>query len=422
MPSHSTSVPARHATARALRALLLLGAGASLAGASLALGYAEALSLAERQNPALLAQQSSLDGALAAQGAAGALPDPRLSVGIENLPISGMDRWSLTRDFMTMRRVALMQEVPNRAKRDARSLGAQARAERERAVLIMQRLRLHQALSTAWLSVQSAERREAVLLELTAENQRLQQSMGARIAGGSVQAGELLTARQEALALSDRRDELKRDAAKARAALRRLVGAQADETLDGEPPLAQLSAEALRARLHQHAELAVFPAMQGMAQAELREAQAEARGDWSWELAYSRRGSQWGDMVSLQLSFDLPWQKDRRQQPLIASRQREAERVAAEREDAERRHRQELDDELAELQSLDSQIARLETAGLPLAQDRAGLALSGYQSGRGDLGAVLSARTQVLEARLRLIELDLQRSLLRARLNYLAAE
>lgn len=404
------------------RALLLSASGACLVSPAFALSYAEALGLAERQNPALRAQQSSVDAAVAAQGEAGSLPDPKLSVGVENLPVSGMDRWSLTRDFMTMQRLALMQEVPNRAKREARVDGSRARAERERAMLIVQRLQLRAALGIAWVGVQSADRRRAVLDELLAENQRLQQMLPARIAAGSATAGDLLVARQEALTLADRADELKRDADKARAALRRLVGPQADEPLAGDIPALAVSPDELRARLHQHAELAAYPAMQAMARAELREAQSESRGDWAWEVAYSRRGAQWGDMVSFQVSFDLPWQKDKRQQPAIAARLREAERVDAEREEAERKHRQELEEELAELQALDRQIARIESSGLQLAKDRLALSMGGYQSGKADLGTVLAARSQVLEQGMRLIDLQAQRSVLQVRLNSLSEE
>ena len=45
--------------------------------------------------------------------AAGQLPDPVLKLGIDNLPVNGADRLSLTNDFMTMRRVGLMQELTN---------------------------------------------------------------------------------------------------------------------------------------------------------------------------------------------------------------------------------------------------------------------------------------------------------------------
>lgn len=400
---------------------LALAGGLNI-GSAQALGYREALLLAEQQSPGLAAQRLQLDAAAAAHGAAAALPDPKLSVGVENLPISGMDRWSLTRDFMTMQRLALMQDVPNRAKREARMQVSQARTERERTLVALQRLQVRQALGQAWVMAQSTDRRRELLDALLAENQRLQDSLPARIAGASAQATDLLAARQESLTLQDRRDELQRDARKARSALQRWIGPRAEEPLDDAPPPLAISIEQLRTDLHHHAELAVYPSMLGMAAAEVREAQAESRGDWSWELAYSRRGRQWGDMVSFQLSFDLPWQKGQRQEPLIRAKQLESQRIEAEQEDAARRHLQELDESALELQTLERQIERLQSDGIALAVDRSALALSSYQSGKADLGTVLASRAQVLETRLRLVELQAQRDSLLVRLNSLITE
>ena len=387
-----------------------------------ALSFAEAREIAEQQSPRVSAQRLQIDAVESAQKAAGTLPDPKLSVGLENLPISGMDRWSLTRESMTGQRLALMQEVPNQAKRAAKVASAQARVERERAALVLQRLQIRQELGLAWIAAQAVEQREQLLTELLAENQRLQDSLPARVAGGSAQAGDLLAAQQEALALSDRRDDLQRDRSKARAMLRRWVGPRADESLQGGTgPLIHPVAQ-LRAELSSPAELALYPTMQSMARAESHEAQSESRGDWSWEIAYSRRDRRWGDMVSFQVTFDLPWQKDRRQTPMIQAKQRELERLEAEQEDVARRHLQELDDSAAELQALDSQIERLKSTGLQLAQGRAELALGNYRAAKGDLGAVLGARAQVLETRLRLIDLQAQRDGVTTRLNSLIAD
>ena len=387
-----------------------------------ALSFAEAREIAEQQSPRVSAQRLQIDAVESAQKAAGTLPDPKLSVGLENLPISGMDRWSLTRESMTGQRLALMQEVPNQAKRAAKVASAQARVERERAALVLQRLQIRQELGLAWIAAQAVEQREQLLTELLAENQRLQDSLPARVAGGSAQAGDLLAAQQEALALSDRRDDLQRDRSKARAMLRRWVGPRADESLQGGTgPLIHPVAQ-LRAELSSHAELALYLTMQSMARAESHEAQSESRGDWSWEIAYSRRDRRWGDMVSFQVTFDLPWQKDRRQTPMIQAKQRELERLEAEQEDVARRHLQELDDSAAELQALDSQIERLKSTGLQLAQGRAELALGNYRAAKGDLGAVLGARAQVLETRLRLIDLQAQRDGVTTRLNSLIAD
>lgn len=144
----------------------------------------QATRLAREQAPALAAQRNALAGAQAAQPAAATLPDPRLTLGVDNLPLSGADRLSLTRDFMTMQRVGLMQEVPNRAKREARASGAQARVSREQAVLDAAGLAVQRDSALAWLAVYYAERRLGALQALDDENRVLLETLGPRIAAG----------------------------------------------------------------------------------------------------------------------------------------------------------------------------------------------------------------------------------------------
>jgi outer membrane protein TolC len=388
---------------------------------SAGLSFDETTRLAREQAPALQAQRSTLDGAQALLPAAATLPDPRLIVGLDNLPVTGADRFSTTADFMTMQRIGLMQEVPNTAKREARAAGAQARIERERALLAVTELAVRRDAALAWLAVYFAESRAARLADLERENQLLQDTLDARIASGQALPAERTMARIDALTLADRRDDALRDVERARASLRRWVGPRAVEPLEGEPPSLQVSAEQLRADLHRHAELAPYDAMQALARAEAREADAEQRGDWGWELVYSRR-PQYGDMMSFQLVFDLPWDRERRQQPQLIAKQREAARIEAERADTLRRHGEEIDAQLAELKALDAQHTRLERQALALNSERVALTLASYQAGRGDLGAVLTARREAVETRLRLIDLDAQRAALRVRLNTLIAE
>jgi cobalt-zinc-cadmium efflux system outer membrane protein len=386
------------------------------------LSFEQATQLARDQAPAMAAQRSTLAGAQTSQPAAATLPDPRLILGVDNLPISGPDRGSLTSDFMTMQRIGLMQEVPNGAKREARASGAQARIAREQALLAVTQLAVQRETAVAWLAVYYAERRVGELKALDTENRVLLDTLGPRIASGKAMPSEQLMARQEALALADRRDDALRDVAKARAALRRWVGARADEPLAGEPPRQSLDADAVRDGLHRHAELLPYEAMRAMAQADANEASAERKGDWAWELVYSRRGAQYGDMVSFQVSLDLPWQRDQRQEPQLLARLRDVDRIEAEREELLRRHREEVENQLAELQALDAQRARLQSTGQPLAAERVSLAMASYQAGRGDLSAVLAARREAVETGLRLIDIDMQRAALQVRLTTLIAE
>ncbi len=408
-----------------LAAIGALGALGALAAAPPAraagLDYAEALALARLNAPALRAQQASLAAATALQPAAASLPDPRLSLGVENLPINGADRYSLSRDSDTMQRLSLMQEVPNRAKREARVQIAGARVDRDRALLAAAELAVQRDAALAWLGVHFAQRRQALLGDFQRENQLLQDTLSARIANGAAAPAEMTAARQEALAIADRGDDLARDVARARAELQRWVGVRAGEALAGEPALPAVDATQLRGRMHHHAELRPYESMREVARAEMAEASAEQRGDWSWQVAYSRR-PRYDDMVSFMFSFDLPWQRERRVQPLINAKRHEIERIEAERDDLTRRHTSELESMLAELAALDAQHARLAGPGLALAVERVSLATASYRAGRADLGAVLMARTQALETRLRAIDLETQRATLRVRLATLMTE
>ena len=52
-----------------------------------------------------------------------------LRAGIENLPVTGADRFSTTRDSMTMKRIGISQEWLSADKRAARAGAAEAMAE-----------------------------------------------------------------------------------------------------------------------------------------------------------------------------------------------------------------------------------------------------------------------------------------------------
>ena len=386
------------------------------------LSFERALAVAVERAPKLDARRASVEGFSSAQLNAAQLPDPRLAVGIENLPITGPDRYSTTRDFMTMKRIGVAQEVPNAAKRQARGDAAEARTARERAALEVERLAVQREAALAWLARHFAERRLAGLNALERENTLLQDSIAARIAAGKALPADALLVRQEALALADRRDELRLEVAKAQAALKRWVGAAADAPLLGEAPLLLPDPHQTLDTVERHAELAGFAPMTALAEAEVRELEAAKKGDWGWEVSYAKRGPAYSDMVSVQFSFELPLWAGQRQEPQIATKRKELERIAAEREDLRRRNVEEVEARLAEHDELNRKLGRLTDAALPLAAQRVELLLASYSAGRSDLGMVLAARRDSAELQLRALELQAQRMSLRARLAYLVTE
>jgi cobalt-zinc-cadmium efflux system outer membrane protein len=407
---------------RAAACLLVASALGSMAPSRAApLSFDEALVLAEERAPALQARLAAVDGALHGRTSAGQLPDPKLAVGVENYPVTGMDRFSWNRESMTMRRVGVMQEMPNAARRAAQREGAQARAEREQAMLQAERLAVRREAAVAWVAQHYAERKLAVFSTLERENQVLQDTLAARIAGGTAMPADALMARQDALMLAERRDEAQAALDQARAALQRWTGLSA-ETDASAGPVIPLDATALVGRVDRHIELLPLIPMQAMARAEIAEAQASRRGDWGWELAYANRNRAYGDMVSFQLTFDLPVSPSTRQDPQAAVKRKELERLEAERDDALQRVRAELRGQIAELQRLERALERQQTAVLPLVAERVQLTLASYEGGRADLASVLSARRDAAEARFRSLDLEAQLMGQRARLAYLIAE
>jgi outer membrane protein TolC len=393
---------------RCVLSICFLGA-AGLAVAE-PLTFDAALELATRTSPDIAVQTASVGAAQSASVAAGRLPDPKLTVGVENFPVTGEERGSLTRDFMTMRKVGLMQEVPNGGKRQSRVAAATADAERAQAERRVSILMVRRDTALAWLARYYLERRGALFDELDRENQIFAQSVQAQFAGGRGMPADVVAPKQEAAEIADRRDELASEIAKSKAALRRWTGAAGDEPLEGDPPALTLDTERLRGHIHEHPELAVFVPMTQMAQAEVHEAEAAKRPDWGVELAYGRRGSAFSDMVSLQFTLDLPIFTRTRQDPQIAAKRQELNRVEAQRDAMLRDHTQELDAELAEYEMTTRQLARLREAHLPLARQKVDYQFASYRGGKADLTTVLSARRELIDERLKEIELDGKRA------------
>ena len=132
----------------------------------------EALRLASERAPMLEARRASVSAAQEEAARAGALPDPMLTIGIDNLPITGNGAFDTSVDDMTMKKIGLRQEIPSRAKRTARqSLAAreidEAQAQSQAEVLAVRR-----ATAEAWIAVWTAQH-ELMALEKLREQAAL---------------------------------------------------------------------------------------------------------------------------------------------------------------------------------------------------------------------------------------------------------
>ena len=389
------------------------------------LGFEEALRVAAERAPLLKVRAASVRGAAALQASATELPDPKLSVGIDSLPINGPDRGSLTRDNFTQRQLGWTQDVPNRAKRAARSDAALARTAREQALLQTEQLTVRRETGLAWLAVSFAYKRLQLFDDLIGQQRLLQGTANAQLAAGKIAPADVSAIELEALSLADRRDDLQRDVQQALAALRRWTGPISTpglSGLSGEVPQLTVDPAWLQANIERSAEVAAFTPLRAVADADMREAEAAKGGDWSWGIRYGKRGPAYSDFLSVQLTFDLPLSPETRQQPLIQARQKELERIQAERDETLLQQTQAIETSLNELTETTSKLERLRQHILPLARQRSEFTLAAYQSGRDKLASVLEARKQQTEMGLRALELQARQTAVQWRLNSFIAE
>jgi outer membrane protein TolC len=389
--------------------------------------HAQTLSLQEAQRRALerswqlAAQDSAVRSSREMAVAAGQLPDPVLKAGIDNLPVNGEDAFSLTRDFMTMRRIGVMQELTRGDKREARARRFEREAEKSLAERAAATASIERATALAWLERYYAE---TMLKVLNEQIEQVKGEIGAAEAvyrGGRGSQADVIGAHGTLAALEDKASELKRRVVVGKTNLARWIGEGAEAPLAPPPVMesVRLNEASLEQDLEHHPEIAVLAKQEEVAAAEARIAQASSTPDWTVELAYQQRGPSFSNMVSIGVSVPLPWDRGNRQDREIASKLAMAERMRAEREEMLRAHAGEVRGMLAEWRNGRERLARYETDLLPLAAERSKAALAGYQGGKTGITDLLLARRNETDTRMQAVQLEMDTARLWAQLNFL---
>ena len=246
----------------------------------------EVLRLATGQSRQLAAQDAAVAAAREMAVAAGQLPDPVLRLGIDNLPVNGPDAFSLTRDFMTMRRIGVMQEFTREEKRKLKIERGEQEAEREIASRRATLAGLQRDAALAWLDRYYVERMIAVSDGLVVQNQALMAAAEAAYRGGRGTQSDVLAASVALVMLEDRRDVLARQARTAQIALARWIGPAAERRLGGAPDIRALPFDAakLDSELQRHPQLGTYLRQIALAETNARLAEARPRRR-SWVLS-----------------------------------------------------------------------------------------------------------------------------------------
>jgi len=361
----------------------------------------EALELAVQRSESARGARAGASGAAEAARAAGQLPDPTLRVGVDNLPVTGSDRLSTTRDSMTMKRIGIGQEWLSSEKREARQSAADAMVARES--VAVRRSVADVRLQAAMAYVDAYYAGEALKLATVSEH-HLHEALEAARGRLSSSAGSS----QEVLALTSARGiaedesaEVRQAQATAQVALARWTGRPSDELTVPQTP-SKLSENAFVAT-----SAAVLAARSDMevARAEANVASANRKPNWTWEVSYGQRTG-YSDMVSVGVSIPLPVARDQRQDRETAARLAMVDKAQADLEEARRVAAAEYRAMTSDAQRLAERIERYRSAVVLPAGQRTTAALAGYRSNQVSLATLFEARHMEVEAQRKLLALQ----------------
>jgi outer membrane protein TolC len=378
----------------------------------------EALQLSLQRSPLTKAADASVQASREAAVKADQLPDPTLKVGIENVPVNGPDRWSTTRDFMTMRRVGIEQQWVSADKRAARSERARRAVQTEEGNYLENVARVRVETAKAWINVLYGQR--ALALFRAIEKQTAEDLVAVQAAhrGAKATASDVAQAQ---LALSQAQDATRKceqDLRNSRLALTRWTTVPVESVADQTPSLVShvpdLPVEDLE-KYHPMV-LAARRAI-NLADAETAVATRERRPDWSIEAGFSQR-PEFSNMVSIGVSIPLPINPSQKQDRDIAEKSALGTKARLQYEDALREMQTEIHNLATTLESIKERLARLNVDLLPPAAQQVELATAAYRAGSGSLSAVFNARKMLVERQLQVAELEKEAALTWAKLEH----
>lgn len=360
----------------------------------LALDAAVAEALAASPGAAMARARAEAAALLPSQ--AGSLPDPRLGVGVEALPIA---RPSLREEEMTQLRLSYTQELPYPGKRGLRTQEAGLEAQAAGAEAEEFRLALAREVRTTWWELFAAER----ALEVTRHAQDLMRQ-SVTLAQGKYKVGmagqpEVLSVQLELSRLLARELELQGRRAELAVRMNTLLGRPAADAVElpaaeAAPLPVLLPLERLQARAGERPLLRAAAHRVEAARSRQALARLDRHPDFMLGAAYGRREA-FPDLVSFEVSMNLPLFAAAKQGRAVEQRARELQ----ERELALRDRRLEIAGEIGQARAQYAQAAeqvRLLAGGiLPQARLAVDAMLAGFQANTVDALALIRAEAML---------------------------
>jgi outer membrane protein TolC len=337
--------------------------------------------------------------------AADQLPDPTVSVGLQNLPL---DNFSMTRLPTTMVALSLSQTLPPGDTLAQQALAADARTAATTADIRLKRQVLLREIRRFWLTVYRDEQTVALLHDKQAVYRRLLQSAQTAYSAGRARATDVVRLQVTLAELDDAVAQKMGDAAATRARLARWIGVRAEAPWPNALP--DVLEKMPDGGINQQPELAVLRAGLDEARADVGVAKAAFKPQFGVEVGYGVNAGTMPNTGSIGVSMSLPIFTGERQAPrLAAARQRAAaQQLALDNRAAE--FHAEQQSLIRDVDSVNQRIHGYDTRILPQLTQVTKLAQSQFGAGGGDFTAIVDAEQALIQGQQQRLDLTIDRA------------
>lgn len=372
----------------------------------------------------ILQQTQASENALKQQTIAnGQLPDPKLMLGIANLPT---DTFSLTQNDMTMTEMGITQYFPAGHSLAHKSKQTQALAFAEKQRKNEETLALVRDVSNTWLELYYAIQAKNILQKKQELLRNITHATRAQYATEKISQQLVIQAQLELSELEDKILQLQQQIESLRAALSGWIGADANRPLPSKlpefqtPSLTILQGELLKHPLLKKDNETIQAAKEEMAwNKEQYKPGVEVGAGYGMRQGSQSNGMRRSNFVSVDVTMDLPvFTKNRQDRNLKSS---EDKLIAAELD--RQIHYRDLSTTLATQYAIEQNLNQRELLYakniLPKAEQNTKVALLAYQSAAADLTSVLQAKRLVLDLQLEKLRIQIDRKKTQVNINYL---
>lgn len=384
----------------------------------------EAVRIALERDVLINVYQSRRDAYREQSIAEDTLPDPKIKLGMMNLPI---DTFKRNQEPMTQVQLGIQQIFPRGNSLEIKSQRAISMSRAENAKIENQHRKVIREVREIWLELYYWLNAERVVRRNRNLFSQLVSVTKQQYAAGRQKQQDVIRSELELGMLDDRELKIKTRLEITRTKLAKYIGDDFPG-INFDTVLPEFNARKNdNSWIEKHPMMSMEHAMVKSNEKNVELAKQSYKPSWMVDLTYGQReaainGTERADFISVMVMFDLPLFTGDRQDKKVAASKFRLNSALNSSEERKRELNRMWQSNLLKEKRLSQRIKKYKTLLVTKASENTKAALFSYQSGRGSFTALMRAQITELETQLRALRLDVDHKKTQAQLLYFVGE